>query len=106
VVPGLAAISALTCIGLFLSLWALRERSIIGVCGVHGGFNASILVLGMIGAVAADPTVTPGGALIETFQAATTQSGDASAAGAVLQLAVFAGLSALVWLRLRRGPQP
>jgi membrane protease YdiL (CAAX protease family) len=101
-VAGGAAILALTVVGLFLSLWAIQERSIAGVCGVHGAFNAAIVVLGMVGTAGADPEASPGDVLLQTIREATALSGDGSAAGAMLQLLVFAALSGLVWLRIRR----
>jgi membrane protease YdiL (CAAX protease family) len=99
---GAAGVAAIACVGVFLSLWAIAERSIAGVCGVHGAFNATLMLLGLFAAGATRPDASPGEALLETFKEATAQ-GDASVAGALLQLVVFAVLSALVWRRLRRG---
>ncbi len=96
-IPGGAAIVALTCVGLFLSLWAVAERSLAGVCGIHGAFNATIVLVGMVVSGAADPEATPGQVLLDTIREATALEGDSSSAGALLQLAVFAGLSFLVW---------
>jgi membrane protease YdiL (CAAX protease family) len=101
-VAGLAAIAAITCVGLFLSLWAIWQRSIVGVCGIHGGFNSALVLSGIIAGGATDPEATPGKVLLDTFKGETGLSGDASAAGVLLQLVVFAVLSGLVWLRLRR----
>jgi membrane protease YdiL (CAAX protease family) len=103
-VAGTAAIIALTCVGLFLSLWAIAERSIAGVCGLHGAFNATIVIFGIIGMAASSPDATPGQVLLDTIREATALEGDASSAGALLQFAVFAAFSALIWrwLRTRR----
>lgn len=97
VVAGSVAILALTCVGLFMSFWAIAERSVVGVCGVHGAFNATIVILGMAVAGAADPSATPGQVLLQTIREATALEGDASTAGALLQLVIFAGLSFLIW---------
>jgi len=71
VISGSAAITAITCVGLFMSLWALMDRSIAGVCGVHGAFNATLVVLGMIGVAALDPNAGPGDVLLQTLNEAT-----------------------------------
>lgn len=99
---GLAAILALTCVGLFVSLWAVSERSLAGVCGIHGAFNASAVVMGMAGIAATDPEASPGEVLLETIREATALQGDASSVGALLQLLIFLVLSGLVWMRLKR----
>jgi hypothetical protein len=99
---GLVAMSAVACVGLFLSLWAIAERSIAGVCGVHGAFNATIVVFGLIAVAATDPDASPAQVLLDTFKAATAIGEDVNVAGTLVQLAVFAALSALVWRRLRQ----
>jgi membrane protease YdiL (CAAX protease family) len=103
VVVGFAAIVAISCVGLFLSLWAVSERSIAGVCGAHGAFNATLVLIGMAGLAGTNPDATPGEVLLQVIREATAQDGSASLPGALLQLAVFAGLSALVWRLWLRG---
>lgn len=101
-VAGGAAILALTVVGLFMSLWAIQEKSIAGVCGMHGAFNATIVVLGMVGIAGTDQEASPSDVLLQTIREATALSGDGSSAGAMLQLFVFAALSAVIWLRIRQ----
>ena len=96
-VDGMLGIAALATVGLFLSLWALAEGSIAGVCGVHGAFNTTLVVVGALGAAAMDPTAGPGEALLSTIEASTSVEGEGAAAGAILQLAIFALLSAATW---------
>lgn len=101
-IAGGAAISAITCVGLFMSLWALWDRSIAGVCGAHGAFNATLVVLGMIGVAALDPAAGPGDVLLQTLNQATGLEGDGQIGGSLLQLGVFGSLSVLVGWRLMR----
>jgi membrane protease YdiL (CAAX protease family) len=99
---GIVGMSAIACVGLFLSLWAVAERSIAGVCGVHGAFNATIVVFGLAAGAATDPEASPGKVLLDTIKAATALSGEANVTRTLVQLGLFAALSALVWQRLRR----
>ncbi len=45
---GLVAIVSVTLIGVMLGFYALREGSIIGVCGIHGAFNAIIFSAALV----------------------------------------------------------
>jgi membrane protease YdiL (CAAX protease family) len=100
--PGLMGMLALTFVGLFLCIWALAERSIVGVAGVHGGFNAALVVFGMIAAAATNPDAGPIDALGSTFGDAMSVQGSEGIKGALLQLTVFAVLSALAWVLTRK----
>ncbi|MGD2132410.1 MAG: type II CAAX endopeptidase family protein [Maricaulaceae bacterium] len=102
---GFASILAITCVGLFMSLWAVYDRSIIGVCGAHGAFNASAVVIGLLGGAAQSPEAGPLEVLMQTIEEATALDGEASVATGLVQLAVFAAFSGVtLWLILRRPP--
>jgi len=101
-VSGAVAITAITCVGLFMSLWALMGRSIAGVCGAHGAFNATLVVVGIIGVAALDPNAGPHDVLLQTLNEATGMEGDGQIGGPLLQLGVFGSLSALLGWRLMR----
>jgi membrane protease YdiL (CAAX protease family) len=98
---GLVAMTAIGCVGLFLSLWAVQQRSIVGVCGIHGAFNATIMIMSIVAIAATTPDATPQSVLLQTVREATGQGAETSVGGVLLQLALFGGLSALIWSRLR-----
>ena len=101
-VPGLFSIAAVTCVGLFMSLWAVYDRSLAGVCGAHGAFNATSVVLGIIAFAAASPEAGPAEVLLDTIEQATATDGEASIAGGLLQLLVFAAFSGFAWWLIMR----
>lgn len=103
---GAVAMTAIGFVGLFLALWAVNERSIYGVCGIHFAFNAAAVVVGMIMATGEDPGISPWGAFVKTLGEATATAGEASLAGAAVQLLVFAALSGAMLYRLKRKAGP
>jgi hypothetical protein len=72
------------------------------VCGIHFAFNGTAILAVMVAAGAADPSLSPLAAFGEAIKAGTGMTEDPQIAGAAVQLLVFATLSALVWLRLKR----
>jgi uncharacterized protein len=96
---GVASIIALSFVGAFLALWAARERSVWGVCGIHGGFNATLICLSFIGLyIEADGQKTGGQLVMDVIESLQEQMSDPSAiplAGA--QLVLFGVATLLMW---------
>lgn len=94
--PAVAAVTALTMVGVFLSLWALRGGSLWGVGGVHGGFNATLIVMTMAAAGAQAPDTPPlvviGDTLLEALGGASADTLPVL----IAQAAMFAALSGVV----------
>jgi membrane protease YdiL (CAAX protease family) len=68
---GSVTILGLTLVGGFLSLLAISERSIAGASGVHGGFNASIILFYTIANFAENPDIGLSAATAETLEVAS-----------------------------------
>jgi membrane protease YdiL (CAAX protease family) len=94
---GVVGIAAIAGVGTFMSLWAISERSVAGVCGIHGAFNATLVNVGLFVGGATDPDSSPAEVLLNTIKEATALSGEVSVAGAFMQLLLFAALSGLIW---------
>lgn len=96
---GIVGLFALSMVGLFLALYAVRERSIWGVCGVHGGFNVTLIGLTLIGLRIESGGEADGMELVSmaladiTEQMANTDGWPVS----VAQFVLFAILSLLLW---------
>lgn len=103
VANGLAALLGITMTGLFLAVFALRQGSIWGVIGLHGGFNAIVYLSPVLHALASRPDTPAGQVIAEVFQSAT---GMTSAPGfqpqALAQALVFGALAAWFVFRLRK----
>ncbi|WP_019961508.1 CPBP family intramembrane glutamic endopeptidase [Woodsholea maritima] len=69
-VLGLASIVAIGIMGLFLTLYAVGERSIAGVAGMHGAFNGLIMIVGILGALSTNPEQS----VVEAFMATLNPS--------------------------------
>ncbi|TGY88585.1 CPBP family intramembrane metalloprotease [Marinicauda algicola] len=96
---GLAGLAGIFMTGLFLALLALRQGSIWGVIGLHGGFNALTLISTLAVALARSPETPLGVLIVETFQRATgLEAGAGFQPQALAQALVFALFSAvLIW---------
>lgn len=100
-VTGTLSVVAVGCVGLFLSVWAIRERSVAGVCGIHGAFNTTGIIISLVAMAATDPDATAWNVLTGTIRQATALEGEGSSAGAVLQIVLFAAPAIWLWTRLR-----
>ena len=105
---GAAALTGIGLTGLFFALYALAERSIAGVLGAHGAFNASIVIASLAGEIAAGAEDL-GEAFGQVFQRATAMTAPETAvAGPQIwtQAGVFGVLCLVLIARLaaRRGP--
>lgn len=92
---GLMSLAALSSVGLLLGVWAAREQSIGGVCGAHGGFNATLVLFGLFGiAVTSDADTV--GEMVTTFLADITAMPEASDAWPLIlaQLILFSVVAA------------
>jgi membrane protease YdiL (CAAX protease family) len=68
---GGVAVLGLTMVGAFLSLLALSERSIAGAAGVHGGFNAGLILFYSAAGFLEDPKAGAGAAAADVLHDAT-----------------------------------
>lgn len=100
---GLAAMLGITMTGLFLAVYALRQGSIWGVIGLHGGFNAIVYLSPVLHALASQPDTPAGQVISEVFQSATGMTGTPDfQPQALAQALVFGILAALFVMRLRK----
>ncbi|MEO1037982.1 MAG: type II CAAX endopeptidase family protein [Pseudomonadota bacterium] len=101
-VLGTAAIIGITMTGLFFAAYALSERSLAGVMGAHGAFNATIVIASMLPRLGR-PDADPGIVFGEVLQQATALSRpeDFQAGPQIwVQSVVFGALAIVLALRL------
>ena len=64
-VMGLFVIAGTATVGVSFARWALAEQGIYGVCGAHGGYNATLVVIFLVVAIATGEADTPAGLVDE-----------------------------------------
>ena len=102
-VIGSAAIAGITMTGLFFAAYAIAERSLAGVMGAHGAYNASLVIASMAPQLASDPEASSSVVFGEVLQQATALSApDEFVAGPQLwaQTGLFGFLALMLALRL------
>lgn len=101
---GLAALAGIFMTGLFLAVFALRQGSIWGVVGLHGGFNALTLLGPVAYALARQPDTPVGEVIASVFEQATGMAGGATfQPQALAQALVFGTLAVLLLVWRGRG---
>lgn len=99
---GLVAMGAVTMIGLFMSSWSVREGGIVGACGFHGAFNATLVVIGVAALYASAPGESLGGVFEDVFAELTGQDVAAQDPAVIAaELAVYAVLAWIAWRGVR-----
>jgi membrane protease YdiL (CAAX protease family) len=106
---GAVSVLGLTLVGGFLSLLALSERSIAGAAGVHGGFNAALLLTYSAAEFLENPEAGAGGAAADVLEG-ISGSEDSIATGVTLghwsQPILFGVLVLYVIYRLKTRREP
>lgn len=95
---GLAALTGIFMTGLFLAVFALRQGSIWGVVGLHGGFNALTLLGPVAYALARQPETPVGEVIASVFEQATGMTGGAAFQPQALAQALVFGVLAVLFL--------
>lgn len=100
---GLFAVLGVGLIGVILAFYALAERSIWGVCGLHCAYNFLVMTVATAQALGEQPEVSP----IEVVMSALTEitsvtEFDPGLAASAAVLAAIAAASWLIWRRAER----
>lgn len=91
---GLGAVAATSAVGLAFGVWAARERVIAGVCGAHGGFNATLIGLTLAGLAMQSGATDAGGLIAALFEELDAELSSVSALPLfAAQIALFGGLA-------------
>jgi len=94
---GSVGILAMFAMGLMLAMVAMRDRSIMGACGLHSGFNFSVLALGIVFLRLASEEENIAASMVKMFEQSTSlsQIGPGLVAQVLLAFAV-------AWILLKR----
>lgn len=96
---GLVAIISVTLMGVMLGLYAMKQRSVIGACGIHGAFNTVIFAMALVLALATGENPNALAGLQSAYEASTQPESltvVSFAQGGVALMAVI-----FLWWRMR-----
>ena len=100
---GMLVIAGVALIGVVLSFYALTERSIWGVCGVHCAYNFTLMSLTVGQALSENPGLSPLDVVVEALTNITSVTEyDPSLPGTIAVLGVLSLAAWRVWRRAER----